>query len=53
MKEKKFDRRVFLRKLGGWLFVSAGVLLAGTLPGLRGVKSPRGYPARHYRKLAG
>ena len=53
MKEKKLDRRAFLRKIGGLLFISAGALLAGTVPRLRGVKSLKGYPARHYRKLAG
>ena len=53
MKEKKLDRRAFLRKLGGWLFLSVGVLLAGNVSRLQGVKSLGGYPARHYRKLAG
>ena len=53
MKERKLDRRAFLRKLGGWLIASAGMLLAGSVPGMKGMKSLGGYPARHYRKLAG
>jgi hypothetical protein len=53
MRGEKIRRREFLRKLGGWLAASAGLLITGTLPGSKGVGSPCGHPAKYYRKLAG